>query len=490
MRLPFKSVLVANRGEIAVRILRTAKRLGLRGFIVHHAIDRDSPAVRLADRAIEIVGPTPVAAYLDGGQIVAKALQTGVEALHPGYGFLSENAEFARAVAAAGMTFIGPTPESIELMGDKVRARRFVAERGFSVAPSVIEDDDPASFLERARAIGTPLMIKPSAGGGGKGMRIIRDLALLDEEMIRARSEAQRYFGDGRLYVERYVERPRHIEVQVLGDVQGNVVHVLERECSIQRRFQKIIEESPSPGLTPEERGRICEAAAGIARAAGYHNAGTVEFVYGAGEFYFLEMNTRLQVEHPVTEAVTGLDLVAEQLRIAGGAPLGYGQEAIRANGHAIELRLYAEDAACGFTPTTGRILAYHIPTNVRVDSGIAQGSRVTTAFDPMLAKVIVHGANRSETIDRANQALADFVVLGCRTNAGFLRRLLADPDFRAGRLHTGLIADKPELAQEPATDHWTAARVLAAATLTLRAVRDAADAVPALHAALGSWRN
>jgi acetyl/propionyl-CoA carboxylase alpha subunit len=482
--------LVANRGEIAVRILRTAKKLGLQGLIVHHAIDRDSPAVRLADRAIEIVGPTPVSAYLDGGQIVAKASQAGAEALHPGYGFLSENAGFARAIAAAGMTFIGPTPEIIELMGDKVRARHFVAARGFSVAPSAIEDDDPESFLRRARAVGAPLMIKPSAGGGGKGMRIVRDLAQLDEEVIRARSEAQRYFGDGRLYVERYLERPRHIEVQVLGDVQGNVVHVLERECSIQRRFQKIIEECPSPGLTPDERGRICEAAAGIARAARYHNAGTVEFIYGGGEFYFLEMNTRLQVEHPVTEAVTGLDLVAEQLRIAGGAPLGYGQEAIRANGHAIELRLYAEDAACGFTPTTGRIVAYHIPTNVRVDSGIAQGSRVTTAFDPMLAKVIVHGANRSETIDRAGQALVDLVILGCRTNAGFLKRLLADPDFRAGRLHTGLIEDKPELAQDPAMEQWTAARVLAAATLSLRPVRDAADAVPALHAALGSWRN
>jgi acetyl-CoA/propionyl-CoA carboxylase biotin carboxyl carrier protein len=488
--LPFKSVLVANRGEIAVRILRTAKRLGLEGLIVHHAVDRDSPAVRLADRAIEIAGPTPVSAYLDGGQIVAKASQAGAEALHPGYGFLSENAGFSRAVVAAGMTFIGPAPESIELMGDKIRARHFVAQRGFPVAPSAIEDDDPQSFLERARAIGAPLMIKPSAGGGGKGMRIVRDLAQLDEEFIRARSEAQRYFGDGRLYVERYIERPRHIEVQVLGDVHGNVVHVLERECSIQRRFQKIVEESPSPGLSPDERVQICEAAAGIARAAGYYNAGTVEFIYGTGEFYFLEMNTRLQVEHPVTEAVTGLDLVAEQFRIAGGAPLGYGQEAIRGTGHAIELRLYAEDAARGFTPTTGKILAYRVPSNVRVDSGVDQGSLVTAAFDPMLAKVIVHGANRSQTIAKASQALADFVVLGCRTNAGFLRRLLADQDFAAGHLYTGLIADKPELAADAPMDERTTARLLAAAALSLRPVRDAADAVPALHAAFGTWRN
>jgi acetyl/propionyl-CoA carboxylase alpha subunit len=482
--------LVANRGEIAVRILRSVKSLGLQGLIVYHAIDGDSPAVRLADRAIEIAGPTPVSAYLDGGQIVAKASEAGAEALHPGYGFLSENAGFARSVASAGMTFIGPAAETIELMGDKIRARNFVAERGFPVAPSAIEDEDPTTFLKRARAIGAPLMIKPSSGGGGKGMRIVRDLAQLDEEVIRARSESERYFGDGRLYVERYIERPRHIEVQVLGDVQGNVVHVFERECSIQRRFQKIIEESPSPGLTPEERERICQVAAGIARAAGYHNAGTVEFIYGAGEFYFLEMNTRLQVEHPVTEAVTGLDLVAEQLRIAGGAPLGYGQEAIRANGHAIELRLYAEDAAHGFTPTTGRILAYRAPTNVRIDSGIARGSRVTTAFDPMLAKVIVHAVTRSEAIAKASQALADFVLLGCGTNSGFLRRLLGDPDFRAGNLHTGLIADKPELSLDPAMDRSTAARLLAAAALSMRPVRDAADAVTPLHSALGAWRN
>jgi acetyl/propionyl-CoA carboxylase alpha subunit len=488
--LPFKSVLVANRGEIAVRILRTAKRLGLKGLLVYHAVDRDSPAVRLADHAIEIEAPRPVAAYLDGEQIVAKASAAGAEALHPGYGFLSESAAFARAVTRAGITFVGPDATTIELMGDKVRARQFVSERGFPVAPSVIEDDDPTSFLERARILGAPLMIKPCAGGGGKGMRIVHDLALLEEEVTRARSEGERYFGDGRLYVERYIERPRHIEVQILGDLHGDLVHLLERECSVQRRFQKIIEECPSPGLTADERSRICETAAGIARAAGYYNAGTVEFVYGAGEFYFLEMNTRLQVEHPVTEAVTGLDLVAEQFRIAGGAPLGYGQGEIRANGHAIELRLYAEDPARGFTPTTGRIVAYRLPPNVRVDSGIDHGSRVTTAFDPMLAKIIVHDESRSHTITRARRALVDLVVLGCRTNAEFLGRLLADADFVAGHLHTGLIAEKAELAKDPPLDEKTTARLLSMAALSLRPVRDAADAVPALHAALGPWRN
>src|ERR1700732_4274477 len=321
MTRPIRTVLVANRGEIAMRVLRTVKAMGLKGAVVYHAADRDAPAVAEADMAIPISGSTPVGAYLDADEILRAAMEANADAIHPGYGFLSENAAFARRVADAGLVFIGPAPEAIDLMGDKVRARGFVERRGFPVAPSAIEDDDPPSFTARAAEVGFPLLIKPSAGGGGKGMRIVREAGALDDEITRARSEGQRYFGDGRLYVERYLERPRHIEVQLLGDGHGNVVHLWERECSVPRRFQKIIEECPSPGLTPEERGRICEAAAGIARAARYHNAGTVEFIYGAGKFYFLEMNTRLQVEHPVTEAVTGLDLVAEQFRIASGAP-------------------------------------------------------------------------------------------------------------------------------------------------------------------------
>jgi len=486
----FMSVLVANRGEIAVRILRTVRALGMEGMVVYHAADAGSPAVRMADRAIEIMGATPVAAYLDAAQIVAKASAAGAQAIHPGYGFLSENAEFARAVAAAGMVFVGPTPEAIELMGDKVRARNFVEARGFPVAPSAIEDDDPDSFVERARSVGAPLLIKPSAGGGGKGMRIVRDLSLLEAEIERGRSEGLRYFGDGRLYAERYVERPRHIEVQVLGDAYGDVVHLFERECSIQRRFQKVVEESPSPGLSEAERERICEVAAGIARAANYRNAGTVEFIYGGGEFYFLEMNTRLQVEHPVTEEVTGIDLVAEQLRIAMGAPLGYRQEEVRTRGHAIEVRLYAEDSARDFSPTTGPILAYRPPEGIRVDSGVAEGGVVTANFDPMIAKVIVHGETRALAIERARQALADFVLLGCKTNAGFLRRLLADPDFVAGDMHTGSISEKPWLAEEPALDERRTIELLGAASLLLVPVRNAADAVPLQHAAMGAWRN
>ncbi|KIF66050.1 biotin carboxylase, partial [Streptomyces sp. AcH 505] len=354
---PFDTVLIANRGEIAVRIVKTLRRLGLRSAIVYHEVDAGAPAVAMADTAIRIVGRTPIAAYLDAEQIIAAAREAGAGALHPGYGFLSENAEFARTVAAAGIAFIGPTPESIELMGDKIRARNFVQRNGFPVAPSAIEEDDPRTFISRARTIGVPLLVKPSAGGGGKGMRIVRDLDTLEDAIAQARSEGQRYFGDGRLYVERYVEKPRHIEVQVLGDGFGNVVHLFERECSVQRRFQKIIEETPSPALSPELRQRICETAVGIARAADYRNAGTVEFIFGGGEFYFLEMNTRLQVEHPVTEMITGVDLVAEQIFVAAGRKLAFGQSDIVARGHAIEARLYAEAPERGYAPTTGRVL-------------------------------------------------------------------------------------------------------------------------------------
>jgi acetyl/propionyl-CoA carboxylase alpha subunit len=490
--MPFRRVLIANRGEIAVRILRTVQALGLEGVVVHHAADRDAPAVRAADERVEITGRTPVAAYLDGAQIIEAARKTGAGAIHPGYGFLSENAEFARSVSAADIVFVGPTPDAIELMGDKVRARAFVARHGFPVAPSAIEDDDPATFTARARDVGFPLLIKPSAGGGGKGMRIVREESALAEEIVRARSEGERYFGDGRLYVERYVETPRHIEVQVLGDAHGNVVHLYERECSVQRRFQKIVEETPSPALSPQQRSEICEAAAGIARAAGYRNAGTVEFIFGAGQFYFLEMNTRLQVEHPVTEMVTGIDLVREQLRVAAGERLGYAQSDITMTGHAIELRLYAESPSQGYTPTTGKVLLLRSPCGegVRVDSGIVEGQTVTSAFDPMLAKLIVHGADRAQAIARADSALADFALLGCETNAAFLRRLIAHPTFKAGEVHTGFLDAHPEIADEPAPDARRLERVLAVAALAARPVRDAADAIPELHAAIGGWRN
>ena len=490
---PFKRVLIANRGEIALRILRTTKALGLEAVVVYHAADAGTPAVAAADRATEITGASPIAAYLDGAQIIAAARAAGAGAIHPGYGFLSENAHFARQVADAGLIFVGPTAEAIELMGDKVRARAFVAARGFPVAPSAIEDDDPKTFAERARAVGFPLLIKPAAGGGGKGMRIVREAAMLEDEIVRARSEGTRYFGDGRLYVERYIERPRHIEVQVLSDAHGNVVHLFDRECSIQRRFQKIVEEAPSPALSEIERRSICDIAVGIARAAAYRNAGTIEFIYGRGEFYFLEMNTRLQVEHPVTEMITGVDLVAEQLRAAAGAPLCVAQSALRIHGHAIEYRIYAESPARGFVPTTGRIVELALPEqgpNVRIDSGIAKGQRVTAAFDPMLAKLVVHGRDRDAAGTRAHDALGRFAVLGCETNTAFLRRLTADPDFAAAALHTGFLDEHPALAAEPPISVELAAKLIAAAALSLRPVRDATDAVPDLFSAMGPWRN
>ncbi|WP_342642949.1 acetyl-CoA carboxylase biotin carboxylase subunit [Rhodoligotrophos ferricapiens] len=492
MTKPFNRVLIANRGEIAVRIASTLRKLGIESVVVYHAADRASPAVSLADHAVEISGATPVSAYLDGDQIIEAARRTGAEAIHPGYGFLSENAGFARAVASADLVFVGPTPDAIELMGDKIRARAFVEKHGFPVAPSAIEDDDPRSFTKRARAVGAPLLIKPSAGGGGKGMRIVRDLDLLDEEIERARSEGQRYFGDGRLYVERYVENPRHIEVQVLGDAHGHVVHLFERECSVQRRFQKIVEETPSPALTAELRQKICETAAGIARAAGYRNAGTVEFIYGNGEFFFLEMNTRLQVEHPVTEMITGVDLVAEQLRVAAGNPLPFTQEEITARGHAIEYRIYAESPARGFTPTTGKVLRLAMPEGegIRIDSGIREGQAVTSAFDPMLAKLIIYGADRGQALARADKALAEFALLGCETNVEFLHRLNADPAFREGNVHTGFLDANPALAEPAPLPEATLHRLLAAAALSVRPVRDAADAIPELQAAMGAWRN
>lgn len=490
---PFNTVLIANRGEIALRILQSVRALGLKTAVVYHAADRLAPAVQQADTAIEITGSTPVAAYLDGPQILQAARAAGAGAIHPGYGFLSENAGFAQAVADAGMVFVGPTPEQIRLMGDKVRARAFVAQQGFPVAPSAIEDDDPASFYTRALAVGFPLLIKPAAGGGGKGMRVVRAAESLASEIERARSEGKRYFGDGRLYVERYIENPRHIEVQILGDAFGNVVHLFERECSVQRRFQKIVEESPSPALSPELRQSICDTAAGIARVAGYRNAGTVEFIFGqGGEYYFLEMNTRLQVEHPVTEAITGKDLVAEQLRVAAGEPLPFTQADLHTHGHAIEFRIYAEDPSRGYTPTTGRVLALEWPQSpgVRIDNGITQGQEITSAFDPMLAKLIVYGQTRSQAIERAHTALANTVILGLKTNTGFLQRLLHHPTFVAGQVHTGFLDAHPEITAEPELAGHDLLQVLAVTASQVRPLTDAADAVPRLHASMGNWSN
>ncbi|MBL0712688.1 MAG: ATP-grasp domain-containing protein [Desulfosarcina sp.] len=357
-------ILIPNRGEIACRILRTLNRMDIPGVVVYHAVDEDSPAVHQAVESIEIHGAAPVSAYLDVEQIIKACRQTGADAVHPGFGFLAENAQFARQLAKEGITFIGPSPETIELMGNKVTARAFCIENNFPRVPSVIEEDIGKSFIESTLALGVPLLIKAAAGGGGKGMHIVRDLDELEKAVQLAKGEAKRSFGSDEVYAERYVENPRHIEVQVLADQHGKVLHLGERDCSIQRRYQKVIEESPAPALPSKLRECICDTAVEITHRAGYHNAGTIEFILAPdGEFFFLEMNTRLQVEHPVTEMVTGLDLVELQIRIARGESLSMDQEQIQTRGHAIELRLYAEDPENDFLPATGPLLVYQMQT-------------------------------------------------------------------------------------------------------------------------------
>ncbi|GAA5122003.1 acetyl-CoA carboxylase biotin carboxylase subunit [Pseudonocardia adelaidensis] len=464
----FDTVLVANRGEIAVRVLRTLRRLGIRSVAVFSDADACAPHVGMADIAVRI-GPAAAAqSYLSIPAVLEAAAATGAQAIHPGYGFLSENTAFAAACADAGIVFVGPPASAIEAMGDKIAAKATVAKAGVPVVPGSdgagLTDDELAAAVAE---IGYPVLLKPSAGGGGKGMREVHRPEDLRDAITSARREARSSFGDETLLVERLVTTPRHIEIQVLADAHGNVVHLGERECSLQRRHQKIVEEAPSALLTPVQREAMGAAAVEAARTVGYTGAGTVEFIVGADDpdrFYFMEMNTRLQVEHPVTELVTGLDLVELQLRVAAGEPLPIGQDDVRLSGHAVEARVYAEDPAAGFLPTGGRVLALHEPAapGVRVDSGIAEGTVVGSDYDPMLAKVIAHGADRAEALRRLDAALRDTVLLGLDTNTGFLRALLADPDVRAGRLDTGLVGRR--LADWTAADLPTDVLVAAAA--------------------------
>lgn len=487
---PFQRILIANRGEIACRVIRAIHAMGLTAIAVHHAVEADARHVRLADAAVELTGETPVAAHLDIAQIIAAARATGAQAIHPGYGFLSENAAFAQAVAEAGLVFIGPDAATIALMGDKISSRNFAAGHGVPVAPSVLPTDDLDAFVADVSKIGFPVLIKASAGGGGKGMSIVREPGALREAARIAASEALRYFGDGRVYAELYVERPRHIEVQVLGDGKGGAIHLWERECSIQRRFQKVIEEAPAARLDPAKAAEICAAAVRLAEAAKYRNAGTVEFILrDDGQFFFLEMNTRLQVEHPVTEEITGIDLVRAQIDIAAGRGLPVTQVAVTQTGHAIECRICAEDPARNFMPETGRIDVLHIPQApwLRFEHGLDQGRPVTAAFDPMLAKLVVHGATRAEATDRAIAALRDLDILGVTTNIDYLIRVLDSAPFRAGALHTGFIAEHAAtLDAVPAADD----RMLVAAALGLREFRKLVFDVPPLQAAIGGWRN
>ena len=490
---PFQKVLVANRGEIACRVMRTLAEMGIASVAIHHRVEARAKHVRMADQAVEITGDTPVAAHLDIAQIVEAAKKTGADAIHPGYGFLSENARFAAAVAEAGITFIGPDARTISLMGDKISARNFAEAHGVPVAPSVMPTGDLDAFIGQAEAIGFPLLIKAAAGGGGKGMNIVRNAGDLREAARIASSEAQRYFGDGRVYAETYVERPRHIEVQVLGDGKGGAIHLFERECSVQRRFQKIIEEAPSANLPAKLAAEICESAVRLAAAANYKNAGTVEYIVGAnGRFFFLEMNTRLQVEHAVTEMITGFDLVRCQIEIAADRGLPAKQDDIKANGHAIECRVCAENPERDFIPETGTIQYLGVPEEpwLRFENALDQGQKVTADFDPMLAKLVVHGASRSEACDRSIAALNELALLGVTTNIDYLARVLDHASFRQGDIHTGFLAEHREtLAAPPITDAELV-QALAAAALGFRDFHDLALATPEPYAAIGGWRN
>jgi acetyl/propionyl-CoA carboxylase alpha subunit len=440
----FASVLVANRGEIALRVMRTCRRLGIRTVAVFSDADWASPHVRAADAAVRIGAGPAADSYLRADAILDAARSTGAEAIHPGYGFLSERAEFADAVVASGLGWIGPPAAAMRALGDKARAKAMAEANGVPVLPGYHGDDASDAVLAgHAAEIGYPLLVKASAGGGGRGMRVVRGAGELGEALAAARREAAASFGDDRLLLERYVERPRHVEVQVLGDGHGRLVHLGERECSVQRRHQKLVEESPSPAVDAGTRAAMGEAALRLARAAGYANAGTVEFLLDdTGAFFFLEVNARLQVEHPVTEAVTGLDLVEQQLRVAAGEPLGFDQADVRLDGWAMELRIVAEDAAAGFLPSTGVLGTFDLPGRARVDTGYAAGSSVSPFYDSLLAKVIAHGPDRAATIRALVDALDATRIEGVATNVDLLAAVLDEPAFVAGELHTGFLEE------------------------------------------------
>ena len=488
---PIRTVLVANRGEIAVRVLRTCRERGLQTVAVYSDADRDALHVRLADRAVRIGAAPSSESYLVGERVLQAAIETGADAIHPGYGFLSENADFAEACAQAGIVFIGPPAAAMRLMGDKTAARRLMRAANVPMAPGTVDAIDDAAEAERiAGEIGYPVLVKAAAGGGGKGMRVVEraeDFAGLFE---RARSEAQSAFGDGRVYVERYLTGPRHIEIQVLADTHGGVVHLFERECSIQRRHQKVVEEAPSAVLTPAMRAAMGAAAVEAAQACGYVGVGTVEFLLdehapSGPAFYFLEMNTRLQVEHPVTEAITGLDLVAEQIRVAEGEPLGYTQADLAIHGHAVECRVYAEDVRAGFLPAPGPLLRHRPPSGpfVRVDAGVEEGDAVPLYYDPMISKLTVWGRTRGEAIARMDRALAEYDVAGVPTTIPFCRFVMQHEAFRAGTFDTGFVdryLTDDALAPPPAA---VEAALLAAGLAAL----DESAATPAAAAETGT---
>ena len=488
-RRPITRLLIANRGEIAARIIRSAHALGIATVAVYSDPDAEAPYVTQADEAVRLPGAVPAHTYLRGEAIIAAAAAAGADAVHPGYGFLSENAAFARACADAGLIFVGPRPETIEAMGDKIRAKAIMAEADVPVLPSATVTDTTDLSAAGAR-VGFPLLVKAAFGGGGRGMRLVTGPAELAEAVGSARREAASAFGDGTVFLERYVTDPRHVEVQILGDTHGDVVHLFERECSIQRRYQKIVEECPSPAVDDDLREALTAAAVAAGWAVGYTGAGTVEFVLDRDrKFYFLEMNTRLQVEHPVTEAVTGLDLVELQLLIAEGEPLPPQARAARINGHAIEVRLYAEDVAAGFVPATGTLHRFAIPRSpgIRVDTGFRDGSVVSPYYDAMLAKVVAHARTRADAARRLARALGQAGIHGLTTNRDLLAAILREPEFLAGGTDTGYLTRHEPAALAAASTTATATHALAAALA--RQARHRSEA-PVLGTLPSGWRN
>jgi len=453
----FRRILIANRGEIALRVMRTAREMGIESVAVYSDFDRNALHARLAEYSVPLGGSLPSESYLDMDKILAAAKESGAEAIHPGYGFLSENARFAEAVKDAGLAWIGPPPSAIEAMGDKIISRRRMQEAGVPLVPGLVDPvADAEAAVKAAEDIGYPVAIKAAAGGGGKGIRIVHEPAEIESAFRTAAGEAVSAFGDGRLYLERFVLEPRHVEVQVMFDTHGNGVHFGERDCTVQRRHQKLVEETPSPVADEALRAEMGEAALNAARSVDYEGAGTVEFLYtdagGKREFFFLEMNTRLQVEHPVTELITGVDLVREQLRVAAGEELGYDQSAITFTGHAMEVRVNAEDPTRGFVPSTGTIQNLRFPGGpwVRVDSGLFRGMEVGLNYDPMLGKIIVWGPDRRTAIQRMRRALAEMNIGGVRTSAPAALAVLEDERFQSGRFDTSLIESVPMLSQDP----------------------------------------
>ena len=473
----FQKVLVANRGEIAVRVQRTLREMGIATVAVYSEADRNAPHVSLADRAFPLGGVTPEETYLNAEKIVGIAKECGAEAIHPGYGFLSENPDFAQVCNETGIVFIGPTAANMAAVGDKARAKEMAERAGVPVVPSGPVTDSFEDIERQAAELGYPLLIKAAAGGGGRGMRLVNDeseLALMAEVAAR---EAEAAFGDGRVFLERFVPGARHIEVQVLADEYGNTIHLMERECSIQRRRQKLIEETPAPALTPDLRESMGKAALALARQAAYVNAGTVEFLFDPreGKFYFLEMNTRLQVEHPITEETLGMDLVAWQVRIAAGEELGFGQRDVDPRGHAIECRVYAEDPYNDFLPTGGKVAVWEPPSGpgIRVDSGVAEGDEVSPHYDTLLAKLTAWGPNRDSALGRMERALSEFVVLGTVTNIPFLRDVVKNPRFREGEYDTGFLEGERELfSPEIGQDSEAVAAAVAALEFSQRSAQ------------------